>query len=128
MKTYSYLVTYRGIFGAEFGIVHAENKAEARTKVEKFIINNSSKRPDISGIYLDDVSQTVLHREVSHRRLVLVWLHAHIVLEFCVNCVQLVHELRVALQLFKSLVVYAVEEQGWVVLALLPQIVVDAGE
>lgn len=56
MKTYSYLLTYRGIFGAEFGIVHAENKAEARTKVEKFIINNSSKRPDISGIYLDDIT------------------------------------------------------------------------
>lgn len=56
MKTYSYLLTYRGIFGAEFGLVHAENEAEARGKVEKFTINKSNERPKISGIYLNEIT------------------------------------------------------------------------
>ena len=72
--------------------------------------------------------QTILHRVVSDRRLLGVWLHVHICAKILVNAVKFLHEISIIAELLILVVAEGVEQHYRVRLCFVPSFLVDVAE
>ncbi len=119
----SHLLTIHRQRLSEIAITIQEaNSHHVNIRVRSLLHVVTSQNAKTTRINLQNVAQTILHAQISHRRTSLVRLHVHIFTELLVKLVHALHHACILCQFLKFLVVHPLKEQHRVLLHLLPKV------